>query len=243
MLIHARQLSVEGPHQTLLPPTSLRLAPGQVALVKGMATECTAFGLALTGRMPTATGAVLLDGRSDDATLRRRSAVVDAPEVTEPDPALTFSAVLAEEIDYTAGPGGKHAVASWLRRLGAVDYADARIESVPAAARTQALLELAAARPGVRLLVLDSPDRHSPDPNDWWPHALHHAHAGCAVAVLCGHATAAAMGVPAATIGELDQPEPTAIGVPGEQDTSGDTVELPLDGTEQLPVTARKEHQ
>lgn len=225
MEIHARQISVNGPHGTMLPPTSLRVAGGELTLVKGGREEATAFALAVTGRMATTTGAVLIDGEGDEVTLRTITAVVDSPEVSEPEPALPLTAVLAEELDHAGGDGGQATVTEWLRRLGAQNYANTRFEFVPATIRIRALLDIAATRPGVRMLVLDSPDRHSHDPNDWWPHALRHARDGLAVVVLCAHAMARLMGVDSATIGALEQPRP--VGFAPEATTGTGNVAAP----------------
>ncbi|MGH3438329.1 MAG: ABC transporter ATP-binding protein [Sciscionella sp.] len=208
MEIHARNIAVHGPHGQLLPATSLRVAEGQVALVKAGRQEATAFALAISGRLELTTGAVLLDGEADEQALRRLVAVIDSPEVSEPEAALPLSAVVAEEIAYTGGSADRNAVDEWLHKLGAERYATARFESVPPTLRVEILTALAAARPGVRALVLDRPDRHAEDdPSSWWPSAIRHAKRGLAVVVLCSPAIARLMGVPSATIGLLDQPD------------------------------------
>ena len=43
-----------------------------------------------------------------------------------------------------------------------------RVDQLPPTVRTRVLAELAAARTGVRAVVLTLPDRHGGPPHEWW---------------------------------------------------------------------------
>ena len=185
MELHADRVSVQGPHGTVLPPTSMTVSDGELCFVHGEpGAGITAFGLALTGRLRPSTGAVTLDDSADLAKLRRLSAVVDAPGVSEPDGALPLRVVVGEELALGGNPAGKDAVARWLAEHDAAAFAGTRFENLEPATRTRLLTTLAAARRGVRLLVLDTPDRHTSDVDGWSKLAREHADAGLAVVVL-----------------------------------------------------------
>ncbi len=207
MEIYARHVGVTGSHGPLLRPTSLRIRPGDLALVAGEPGRGhTALALTLAGQLRPDTGEVLVDGRPDRAALLRRVAVVDAPQVTEPDDGLPLAAVIAEELALTGAASGRRAVSGWLAARDGAQYARDRVQTLPPAVRTRLLVELAAARPGIEVLILDCPDRHTDDVRSWWDLARAHAERGIAVVVLCNNSSAQLLGVPAARLGQHEQP-------------------------------------
>lgn len=221
MEIQATQIGVHGPHGPLLRPTSLRIRTGELALVAGEpGTGHTALALALAGQLRPDSGTVLLDGKPGAAGLRRRVAVVDAPQVTEPDDGLKLAAVVGEELALTGAPAGRRAVAAWLTARDADRYATDRFRTLPPTVRTRVLAELAAARPGVELLILDSPDRHTDDAHSWWSVARTHAERGLAVVALCTHSSARLLDVTAAHLGKHDQPPPITPAKPAPSKTA-----------------------
>ncbi|UVS80322.1 ABC transporter ATP-binding protein [Actinokineospora sp. UTMC 2448] len=189
MEMRAEAVAVAG----MLAATSLRVGSGQLAVVAGEPGDGhTAFGLAITGRLRPTSGTVT-------GVEPRRAAVVDAPGVSEPEGKLRTADVIAEALALA----GRRADAGEIARGHGLDPR-ARFEAAPAEARTALLTDLAAAD----LLVLDSPDRHSGDPQAWWPTALRHARRGRAVVVLCGGAAARLLPITPALLGETEQPEP-----------------------------------
>ncbi|WP_436496505.1 hypothetical protein [Actinokineospora sp. HUAS TT18] len=200
MEVVADRVAVTGAHGPLLAATSLRVGPGQLAVVAGDPyAGHTAFGLALTGRIAPSAGSI--EPRA--AELRKRSALVDAPGVTEPEPGLSVGDVITEELALGRVSRGKsHRL---LLDKHGLDQR-ARFESVAPAKRLALLADLV--RPGVDLLVMDTPDRHSADTADWWPTALAQAQAGRAVVVLCGTAAAERLPLLPARLGEHFQPAP-----------------------------------
>ncbi|GAB3474699.1 ABC transporter ATP-binding protein [Amycolatopsis cihanbeyliensis] len=209
MQLRADRVSLDGPHGTVLPSTSLTVADGELALVHGEpGTGVTAFGLALAGRLRPTTGTVTIDDHADEAKLRSLVAVVDAPGVSEPDEALSLSVVVGEELALAAQPAGAADVRRWLTTHDLAPYADTRFERIEPALRTRLLAELTATRPGVGALVLDRPDRHTSEVEEWAMVAHEHAERGLAVVVLTATVPVAALPSPPARIGQHDQPPP-----------------------------------
>jgi energy-coupling factor transporter ATP-binding protein EcfA2 len=197
--IKASRAGVNGGHGPLLRPTSLTVRPGELTLVAGEpGTGHTALALLLSGRMKPSTGTVSPDAR----TLRKRVVLVDAPQVNEPEEALTLSAVVGEELAMNRMPSGKKAVHDWLVEHAADEHADKRFEHVPARTRCAVMLDLAAARPGVTALVLDCPDRYHPDPREWLALAHDFVTPERSVVVLCSNSSAHILDIPHARLGE-----------------------------------------
>lgn len=207
MQVRADRVSLEGHHGTLLPPTSLTVGEGDLAIVHGEpGVGVTAFGLALAGRLKPTTGTVHAEGV--DAGLPELVAVVDAPGVSEPDEALALRVVVGEELALAHRPAGKEDVARWLAEHDAAPSAGTRFENLAPAMRTRLLTELAAERKGVRLLVLDTPDRHTSDVDSWAGLAREQAERGLAVVVLTATTPVSALPFTPARLGAAEQPEP-----------------------------------
>jgi ABC-type hemin transport system ATPase subunit len=207
--VRADRVSLTGAHGILLPPTSLTAEDGCVTLVHGEpGVGVTALGLALAGRVKPTTGTVTTDA---DGNLRDLVAVVDAREVSEPDEALTLRVVAGEELALAHRPAGKEDVARWLAAHDAAPFANSRFENLEPALRTRLLTALAAERRGIRVLVLDTPDRHTSDVESWAAVAREHAGRGLAVVVLAATTPVSALPYPPALIGSADQPEPVRL--------------------------------
>lgn len=214
--IRAEQVTVSDAHGVLLPPTSLSVGAGELALVHGdPGTGSTALALALTGRMRPGTGSVAVAGvpeHADRPELRDIAAVVDAPGVSEPDGALTLGTVIGEELALAGGPARKHDVRRLLTERELAGSASTRFERLGAEPRTRLLTELAASRPGVRMLVLDRPDRHTAEVTGWYEVARAQAERGLAVVVLLATASPAVLPASPALIGAHEQPDPQVFG-------------------------------
>lgn len=212
MEITVQSVGIDGAHGPLLHPTSLRVREGELALVAGEpGTGHTAFALALGGRMHPSVGTVLLDGEPNDAALRAQVAIVDAPEVSAPEEALTLAVVIGEELAMAKLPATRKAVSDWLFARDARQHMNTRFEAVPADVRTGLLIEIAAQRPGVRAIALVLPDRHGAGPHTWWTAACKQAEQGLAVVVLCSETSARLLDVPAARLGVQEQPDTLAF--------------------------------
>ncbi|MEU0530675.1 ABC transporter ATP-binding protein [Amycolatopsis tolypomycina] len=224
MQVRADRVSLEGHHGTLLPPTSLTLGEGDLAIVHGEpGVGVTAFGLALAGRLKPTTGTVHAEGV--DAPLTELVAVVDAPGVSEPDDALPLRVVAGEELALAHRPAGKEDVARWLAAHDAAPFAGTRFENLAPALRTRLLTELAAERKGVRVLVLDTPDRHTSDVDSWAALARENAERGLAVIVLTATTPLSALPFTPARIGAAEQPAPQHCALPAAPEPTEELAE------------------
>lgn len=208
MDIVAEGVGVTGAQGPLLAPTSLRIRDGQLLLVTGDPNSgCTALALTLSGRLRPTRGTVRIDGAADPSALRRKVAVVDAPQITEPEPAVPVRAAVAEGLTLLGRPSRRSAVRTWLADQGLQQHSHDRFENLPAPDRTRLLLRLAAEDRTAEALILDSPDRHGGDPQDWYSCARPEAERGKAVVVLCSPYSAERLGVTPARIGADNRAE------------------------------------
>ncbi|MBC9734751.1 hypothetical protein [Nocardioides marmotae] len=195
-----RDLQVLGRRSSILQLEALSIATGECVLVAGDPGQGhTALALAVTGRLSGLSGTVALirdDGSvsTDPAALRRVTAVVDLPGISEPDDVSTIGTVAAEERAYAHRPSGRRAVRQWLATQRLSSRRHERVEDVPAADRTRVLASLAAERRGVRFIVLCLPDRHGGEPADWWALAQALASVGFGVLVQCQRSSARDLG-------------------------------------------------
>ncbi|MEV4686737.1 hypothetical protein [Microbacterium sp. LWH3-1.2] len=180
----------KGRREHALPVTSASFESGRATLVAAeTAQRPTVLGLIASGRMRPDTGRVELDGRTDASALRRRVALVDAPEVSEPEPNVTLAGVTSEELMFAGRRSDPVAVRRWLEEQGLGDEASVPVSNVDPAGRVRALCELAVLRKGVEGIVLVSPDRHGGAPAAWWAVAEDFAGRGFAVLVIAGQAS------------------------------------------------------
>lgn len=209
MLLRADRVSVETSHGTLVPATSLTVRTGELTVVHGEPSEgITAFGLTLADRFRPSTGSVSVTDTASGHGARDVTAIVDAPGVTSPDEALPLQVIVGEELAFAGSPARRHDVTRWLARHELTEQAGERFERLPAATRTRLLTTLAAGRPGVRLLVLDRPDRHTSDMTEWHDLAVDYAARGYAVVVLTATTAPDNLPSPPAELGALEQPAP-----------------------------------
>lgn len=177
-----------------LPATSLEFHTGAVRFALAETEQRpTVLGLIASGRMRPETGTVTIDGTADTKALRRRIALVDAPDVSDPHPDITLAGVVGEELMF-AGVGATPLHARrWLAQLGYSELISVPIGSIDPAARVRILCELAVLRKGVEGIVLVSPDRHGGSPDGWWRIAGEFADRGYAMLVIIGGSAAVAL--------------------------------------------------
>ena len=108
---------------------------------------------------------------------------------------MALRTVVGEELAMAGLPTARRHVLAWLEERGAGPHVHTRWEHVPSGVRLPLLLELAAARPGVRGLVVCTPDRHGGVPEQWWAAVVDLAATGVAVVVTCLDVSARALGV------------------------------------------------
>ncbi len=177
-----------------LPMTSLDYVSGGATLALTETEQRpTVLGLLASGRMRPDSGTITIDGRTDPARLRAAIALVDAPIVSEPAPAVSLFGVVAEELMFAGLPSHPRAVLEHLETAGLREHARTAMADLPPDLRIRELAELALLRDGVAGIVLTSPDRHGGDPEHWWRIAQDFAGRGLAVLVIAGTAASTAI--------------------------------------------------
>ena len=195
-----------------LPPITLAYDTGTPVLALAETEQRPAvLGLIASGRMTPDAGAVTIGGRSDAATLRRRVALVDAPDVCDPAPNVTVAGMVAEELMFAGLASTPRAVREWLDAHDSADLARTPIADVQPSRRIRLLLELASLRVGVESMVLVSPDRHGGDPHHWWDVVEEFGARGFGVLAIAGAASASVLAdrAPRAEAVAEDDPEDT----------------------------------
>lgn len=212
-----------------LPTTSLEIESGHARFVLAE-TELrpTVLGLIATGRMRPDTGEVTIDGTRNDRELRRRMALVDAPEVSDPHPGVALAAVVGEELMFAGLPATPLHARRWLEQIGFAELAAQPIGTVKPSVRVRVMAELAVLRDDVEGFVLVSPDRHGGRPEGWWRIASEFADRGFAVLVIVGGSAAAVIErLPEAL--ETDYPSNATVPVRPLADVTGSTAVLDAD--------------
>ncbi|WP_424448269.1 hypothetical protein [Microbacterium arborescens] len=190
MRVELREVA-KGRRDLALPPTSLSFRSGRATLaIAETEQRPTVLGLIASGRMRPDGGTVTLDGARASRSLRHRTALVDAPDVSDVPPNISTVGVVGEELMFAGRPADPLSARRWLDEHDLRAYSRVPIGDVPATDRIRMLLELAVLRPGVDGLVLVSPDRHGGDPRAWWGLAQEFAGRGYAVLVIAGQAAA-----------------------------------------------------
>lgn len=184
MILSARGVAL-GP----LPPTDVAAASGEIAFVPVEGGQRADFlALILSGRMKPAAGIVTVDGTADPALLRRRVAVVDAPDASAPAAEIPLADVVEEELLFAGLRAPRRAARKLLADEHVTDHARTAIGDVPAAVRIRILARTAAARRGIDALVIVNPDRHGGDTASWLGPARAWSARGRAVVVLASRA-------------------------------------------------------
>jgi len=194
MKIELRGVS-KGRDGEVLPHTDLTFGTGEAVFARAETEQRpTVLGLLASGRMKPDEGAIEIDGMADAADMRRRVALVDAPDVSEPAPRVTVGAVTAEELMFAGMASGSRAVHRWLSHQHLDHLVRRPMATVHPRARMHLLTELAVLRADVEGLVVVAPDRHGGDPRIWWDQALALADRGFAMLMIAGYSSAKVIG-------------------------------------------------
>jgi hypothetical protein len=245
MELTAVDVSARGPHGPVLEPTGVRAISGAISVVTGYpGAGHVALALALAGRLPLSSGEVLIDGVADIRRLQRAVALVDAPGVTEPEPALRVGAVVGEELAIAGRRGWRNDVRTWLTRRGRRDLAEARFEKLDPELRLDLLVELAGSSAAVEVLVLVMPDRHGVPASLIWHVATDAAARGLAVIVTVAATTGEQLAAAPSVIGTRSVGEPVPIapiaplGDPADEQADVDEPGEPADEPADEPAVA-----
>ncbi len=184
----------KGRRGSALPETTVEFESGEARFIRAETEQRpTVLGLIASGRMRPDTGHVTIDGARDAKQIRRRIALVDALEVSDPPANVSLAGIVGEELMF-AGRGATPLHARrWLDELGFDELAGLSMGDVPATARVRILSELAVLRPDVDGFVLVRPDRHGGSPDGWWRITTEFAERGYAVLVIVGGSAALAL--------------------------------------------------
>jgi len=168
-----------------IPATDVEAFAGDVTLVSVEGGQRADFlSLMLSGRMSPKAGVVELDGREDPKGLRKRVAIVDAPDTSAPADELPLDEVVMEELVFAGLRAPRRAMRKLLADEGLTDLASTTIGHLPAEVRTRVLTRTAAADRHVDILILATPDRHGGDTAAWADTARAWAARGYTVIVL-----------------------------------------------------------
>lgn len=170
-MLTVNQLHIDGRHHTLLPATTVEARKATVLLIQADGQERrTALALALTGRMKPSSGTVSLGHDDSMANLRKRSAIVDAPDVNAPENHLTVRSLVAEDLALVPLKfRDRTRPTAWLVERGFRNILDKWVEELAPEELLHLQLELALANQFVDLVVVDSPDRHTANTAAWLP--------------------------------------------------------------------------
>lgn len=206
-----------------LPETTLRFDSGEVTFAFAETEQRpTVLGLLASGRMKADAGRVLIDGEEDPKALRRRVALVDAPDVSAPEPNVFVGAVVAEELMFAGHRSGPVSARRWLKKHDMDGVATRPFGNLEPRERLRLLCELALLRRGVGGLVLVAPDRHGGDPRVWWELADGFAQRGIAMLTVAGEASRLVLGIDPSPD---DQAPPDDDAPPSDADDAVSSVE------------------
>src|SRR4051794_30879589 len=126
----------KGRNGSSLPETTVRFETDVATLARAETERRpTVLGLMASGRMRPDTGRVLIDGVADNAALRTRVALVDAPDVSDPAADVTVTGVVMEELMFAGLPGSRRDAMLTLAQLELGDYARTSMADLPPSVR------------------------------------------------------------------------------------------------------------
>lgn len=168
MLI-ADNLAIAGRHLPLLEPTSLAVARGELLLVAAVPQPTrTALSLGLSARMRPDQGSVSWSSNPAMRSVRRISALVDSPEINEPEAHLKVRDLVAEDLALQPGPIWRRSgIDAWMKKHHMHALANEWLDAIEPIQRLTLLTHLALEDRAIELLVFDSPDRHGIDEDEW----------------------------------------------------------------------------
>ncbi len=168
-MLTADSITVKGRHEQLVAPTSMQLQRGELQLlVSEPQISRTALALVLSGRMKPSSGMVSWNSEPKLEYLRKHSALVDSPQISEPESHLRVRDLVAEDLALTPGPfWRKPSAKKWMARHGFSDIAKGWTDAIDPLRLFELQLMLAAENPVHELLVVDSPDRHDLQDQSW----------------------------------------------------------------------------
>ena len=185
------------------------IVDGQVPVAVAVQTDERPLlvSMLLAGRIRPDSGRVLVDGRENADELRRRTALVDTPVVSEPAPGVALKTVVAEEFSFAGLSTSGGAVRAFLADHDLAEYASLPVRALLPADRIRLFSELAVLRNGVDGIIVTSPERHGGEPFQWYGPLAALAERGVTVTIVTDSATAGILVSLGARDGALPEPE------------------------------------
>ena len=201
--IEVKKLAINKGRIPIIEPTSLRIKQGDLTLIVGE-TEVSqvSFALSLAGRMKLSSGSVKIDNEENPELLQEMVALVDVPNISEPDDVMKLETIVGEELAIAGRKAMLKHVRAFLQQNKISKYAKETFETLPNKIRYDVLMKLASIRPNTKVLLLAEPDRLGGKPEIWWKIAKKYNKLGFTVVVQCRESSARILGEEYFRLGE-----------------------------------------
>ena len=201
--IEVEKLAINKGHIPIIEPTSLRIKQSDLMLIVGE-TEVSqvSFALSLAGRMKLSSGSVKIDNEENPELLQEMVALVDVPNISEPDDVMKLETIVGEELAIAGRKAMPKHVRAFLQQNKISKYAKETFETLPNKIRYDVLMKLASIRPNTKVLLLAEPDRLGGKPEIWWKIAKKYNKLGFTVVVQCRESSARILGEEYFRLGE-----------------------------------------
>ena len=201
--IEVEKLAINKGRIPIIEPTSLRIKQSDLTLIVGE-TEVSqvSFALSLAGRMKLSSGSVKIDNEENPELLQEMVALVDVPNISEPDDVMKLEMIVGEELAIAGRKAMPKHVRAFLQQNKISKYAKETFETLPNKIRYDVLMKLASIRPNTKVLLLVEPDRLGGKPEIWWRIAKKYNKLGFTVVVQCRESSARILGEEYFRLGE-----------------------------------------
>ena len=201
--IEVKKLAINKGHIPIIEPTSLRIKQSDLMLIVGE-TEVSqvSFALSLAGRMKLSSGSVKIDNEENPELLQEIIALVDVPNISEPDDVMKLETIVGEELAIAGQKAMPKHARAFLQQNMISKYAKETFETLPNKIRYDVLMKLASIRPNTKVLLLAEPDRLGGKPEIWWKIAKKYNKLGFTVVVQCRESSARILGEEYFRLGE-----------------------------------------
>lgn len=177
-MLVVRDIWASGRHNPLFGPTSFEVEPGEVLIIQADSQlERTALSLTLTGRMKPSGGSVTFEDPETEQEkkvsmklLRKRSELIDSPNVNEPENHMRVRDYVSEMLSYTMGSLRRPRSAKWLADHDLADLDNLWNEQLTGDQNIRLMSALACSYTHADVLVFDTPSRHLNHTEFWLPY-------------------------------------------------------------------------
>jgi hypothetical protein len=145
----------------------ISVAKNKLTLVETNGTqEGVIYSLILSGKLSSKDYEASIKVSSDENAdvkkfLIENTVVIDAQDVSSPEPSLTLSSVISEELAFAGKKSGFKAIDAVLDKFDAKKFKNTKFGEIPNELRFRVLVDIASSRGDILLWV--HPDHHEPD--------------------------------------------------------------------------------